>query len=147
MNRVRSKKSVCPQRAQLSLEYLLLLAAFFSVLLLVLPLIARTFELALFGFDSRQAVSFSKEFAETVAQLSILSDGSVLPVEATPMHDWIVSVSGGKLSVSLSSPELGKTKTIETGLVSVFSFKKSFGEKEVFLLKKKNGALTVDSYP
>lgn len=132
----------------MSLEYLLLLAAFFSVLLLMLPLIQRTYALALFGFDARQALSFSKQFSESVKQLSILSDGSALTLEINPMHEWRVAASGKKLAVEVSSKNLEKTKTIETELIAdVSDFENNFSEKTTFLLKKRNGALVVNSNP
>ncbi len=135
------------RRAQLSLEYLLLLSAFFSVLLLLMPLIQQSYALALFGLDVRQAVSFSKEFAETAAQLSVLADNSALSIEARPLHEWTVSAKGKKLVVSLRSESLGKTKTIETTLVPDLFFEKSFREKTTLVLKKENAVLTIDCYP
>jgi len=131
----------------LSLEYLLLLSAFFSALLLLMPLVQRSYSLALFGFDSRQAVSFSEEFSETVLQLSILADGSALSIDARPLHEWNIIARGKTLSVSLRSESLGKTKDIETSLATGVFFEKSFGEKTTIILKKNNGKLTIDSYP
>lgn len=145
MTRLFHNSSAC--KAQLSLEYLLLLSAFFSVLLLLMPLVQKTYALALFGFDVRQAVSFSKEFAETVAQLSVLSDNSSLSIEARPLHEWAVSAKGKKFAVSVRSESLGKTKTIETTLVSDLFFEKVFSEKTTLVLRKENALLAIDSYP
>ncbi|GEM_PF-2495012 len=133
-------------RAQLSLEYLLLLAAFFSVLLLMLPLIQRAYALALFGFDARQAESFSRDFAQKARQLSILSENSVLSIEIQPLQEWQISASGKKLVVSFGSKQLGKTKTIETELFADFAlFEKTASGKTVLVLEKKGGLLVVNS--
>ncbi len=112
-----------------------------------MPLIQQSYALALFGFDARQAVSFSKEFSETVAQLSVLAEGSALSIDAAPLSEWIVSARGKKLVVSLYSESLKKTKTIEASLVSDVIFEKSFREKTTIVLKKENSGLAIDSYP
>lgn len=147
MKRVKEKLSR-HFRAQLSLEYLILLAAFFSVLLLVLPLVQRTYALALFGFDVRQALSFSREFAETSKQLSILAEKSSMAIEISALHDWTVHADGKKLLVSISSAELGKTKLIESELaLETEKFEKTFNGQQKLVLRKNGPLLTIDSYP
>ena len=145
---MRRLQSIPQQRAQLSLEYLLLLAAFFSVLLLMMPLIQRAYALALFGFDARQAVSFSKQFSEAVKQLSVLADDSSFSIEISPLHAWSVSAKEKKLVVFFQSKQLEKTKTIEAELVMPFAeFTKDFDAKSEIVLKKENGALVIYSNP
>lgn len=143
----RLPHNILARKAQLSLEYLLLLSAFFSVLLLLMPLIQQSYALALFGLDARQAVSFSKEFSETVAQLSVLADGSSLSIDAAPLGEWVVFARGKKLVVSIYSESLEKTKTIDATLVSNVFFEKTFSEKTTIVLKKENSGLAIDSYP
>jgi hypothetical protein len=131
--------------AQLSLEYIILLLAFFSVFALVFPLLQDSYSLAVFGFDSMQASAFSKEFAERVSMLSILADGSYFSIEAWPLSEWIVKADGNVFSVSLNRPGRREPRVFSLGLSQELNFEKRVSKKTSFFLSKQDGFLTVDT--
>ena len=132
-------------RAQLSLEYLLLLAAFFSCLLLFLPLLQKSYAAALFGIDARNASFFSESLAQASRELSVLGEGTAVSIGINPLNPWQISVQGNRLLVSVSSGVLGKTKEFSAELsMPAASFSKEFSEKAALKVSKTSGLLVID---
>lgn len=91
-------------RGQLSLEYLILLAAALSVFAVLLPLLSQVYEAALFGLDSANAKAFSKNIALSVEEASFQADGALKLLKAEPLGTWVFSSSGSQLSIEVLGP-------------------------------------------
>ncbi|MFA5125544.1 MAG: hypothetical protein WC462_00895 [archaeon] len=103
------------QKAQSSLEYLLLLAAFFAVLGLVLPVISNTTQSFLSAEDDLLAKHIYEEVQEQVNLMSFLGNGSVKQLEFVPAkfitlyssgNDLFIESENKKFSVVFPSPPL-----------------------------------------
>ncbi len=140
------KKFFQIKRAQISLEYLLITAAFFSFLLLFAPIALKTYSIALFGFDVLNAQNFANSFEEEVRELKALENGSEKIIEVKTLNEWIIS-SEKTLLIELKSAELKKSKQIKRSLSIKAFLPKTFLSKgkNVFVLKKVEGKILVEN--
>jgi len=102
-------------KAQSSLEYLLLLAAFFAVLGLVLPVISGTTQSFLSAEDDLLAKHIYEELQEQVNLMSFLGNGSLKQLEFVPAkfirlyslgNDLFIESENKKYSVAFPVPPL-----------------------------------------
>ena len=136
---------ICISKAQVSLEYLLLLGAFFSFLLLFFPLLQQTYYAGIFAFDVRAAQSFSDSFQSSVREFSVLGDGSKRILEASPATEWKIEAEKNILKIEIFQEKLKKKKEIKRELVHPvspinFSAKKPFS---VFF-EKQDGKILIE---
>lgn len=129
---------------QLSLEYLLLLAAVLCVFALLLPLLNNVFQLCLFGLDSVNAKRFSAELQENVSQMSFQADGAAAIIEASPMLPWEISSDGNTLSVSVQGMD-GNEKSFSVSFPNEIKFSGALLEgKKSFFLRKSSGKILLE---
>jgi len=102
-------------KAQSSLEYLLLLASFFAVLGLVLPVISATTQSFLGAEDDLLAKHISQEVQEQVNLMAFLGNGSVKQLEFIPAkfirlyssgNELFIESENKKFNVTFSTPQL-----------------------------------------
>lgn len=131
-------------KAQVSIEYLLLLAAFFSFLLLIVPSMGGVYNAGIFGLDARNARSFLNSFESSVKRLSLFGDGSEEIVSAKILTLWRVYSDGEKIFVFVESSELAKSKELsaELSLPVKLNARDYTGEINI-LLRKQNGRISV----
>ena len=131
--------------AQVSLEYLIVLAAFFSVLLLFAPLISSIYFNSVFSLDLKQAKSFSLEFKNALKELSVLENGSVKSISFNPLNEWSIKAEGKLLQVEIESKDLKKKKTIETELLQEIVFENNFSSQTTIkLIKAESGEILIE---
>ena len=63
-------------RGQISLEYMIVLSALFSVILVFMPMISETYDAGLFAVDVLNAKQFSNDFSNSLSELNFFSDGA-----------------------------------------------------------------------
>ena len=131
-------------RAQLSLEYMLLLAAFFSALLAFIPSISSLHANAVFASDVQNAQNFMNGLESASEKMLILGSGSQLALTARALTVWELGISGPKAILKVKSESIGKSKTIEAELATPFELgQKTFTAGFRLLLKNENGKLTI----
>jgi len=130
-------------KGQVSLELILLMSVFFSVLLLFMPLISKTFFLGIYALDSLKAKDFSDSFTVSVTELNSMSNESSIKLTAEPSLEWEINAEENKLTVEILSEECSKKKTFVSEQFNLIPFEKTLKEKTVFILTKtENGILT-----
>ncbi|MFH1663683.1 MAG: hypothetical protein ABH986_02655 [archaeon] len=130
-------------KAQASLELILLMSVFFSVMLLFTPVISKTFFLGIYALDALKAKDFSDSFSAASAELNSMSTESSLSITAEPLLEWRVKADSNSLEATVLLEKYGKKKTFFSGQFNLVPFEHSFSEKTVFVLTKtEQGILT-----
>ena len=119
------------QRGQSSLEYLLLVTAFFSILGIILPIASNTIDSFINASDDLLAKSIADELTENISLMSFLGEGSVKTFEYSPAKSILFSSSGTKLNISTKS----KSFEVETNYVQIIP-KTSFEKRFSIVLEK-----------
>ena len=129
---------------QLSLEYLLLLAAVLSIFALLLPLLNNVYELSLFGLDSVNAKRFVLSLQEAIDEMSFQADGAAIYIPARPLTQWELSCSGKQLLLRVQGPGQ-RQKSFEVGFPNNLAFgSASINSETVFRLKKVSGQILLE---
>lgn len=131
------------KKAQLSLEYLLLLAAVLCIFALLLPLLNNVFQLCLFGLDSVNAKRFSEEMQGTVARMSFQADGSAATIEANSLLPWKIASSGEKLLILVQGRDANKSFGVSFPNKLEAQGALVLGKKS-FFLKKASGKILLE---
>ncbi len=138
------RKTGLHSRAQLSLEYMLLLAAFFSAIMVFMPVIAGLHANAVFASDVQNAQNFMNELQSASEKMLILGSGSQITANAKVLTVWELSISGTKALIKVKSESIEKIKTIEAELAAPLEFsKKTLNSNFTILLKNENGRITI----
>ena len=133
------------QRAQLSLEYLILLAAVLAVFSLLLPLLGQAYHASLFGLDSVNAKQFIQSLESTAQEMRFLADGSAKRIDASPITEWSVSCSGKNLGLTVKSSALQEEKRFSAQLPNGIQLQpSSFTEPTAFLIRKAGGRVLIE---
>lgn len=114
-------------KGQLSLEYIIILAAFFSFLALLFPQLERVFYAGIFSTDVKNAENFLHSFENSARLLSVLGEGSEQRISARIFTSWEIYLEGNKLIVLVKSKELGKEKKLSAELNAGISMQKISG--------------------
>ena len=129
-------------RAQASLEYLLLFAAFFAALAVLLPIINQTSQQFLSASDTLLAKRITEEVSEQISLMNFLSDGSKRVFEYYPVKT--ISVYSKGSNVFFTSTE--KLYSVETNTIQLIP-KTDFNYKFVVLLQKDKNKIWVQVSP
>jgi|SRR3989344_6170857 len=133
-------------KAQTSLEFLIVLAGFFSVLALIVPSTLNLFHASVFALDSKNAENFSQQLLSAIEELGILENGSTKTLSLHPMLEWVVSANNNSITVQVNSEKLEKTKTFNFKTNSDISyFAHSFFSKSAIKLSKQNGRISIEN--
>lgn len=130
------------QKAQVSLEYLIVLAALISVILVFMPLIIETQKAGIFALDVMKAESFSKSFANSLSEMRLLGEGTKKVFELEPLGVWEISCEKGILTLKVKSREIKNEKILMQEFSSA-SDKLKFSfliEKRAYLTIEKSSA-------
>ena len=132
--------------AQVSLEYLILLAGFFSVLALIVPQTIKLFEVSIFTLDAKNASAFSQELSSTINELSILEDGSIKTISFTPLLEWRISSQNNIIQIEVIDEKIQKQKlfSIQTN-EEIVSFIQTFSSKSSIKLAKSAGKILIEN--
>ncbi|MDD3084086.1 MAG: hypothetical protein PHP82_03625 [Candidatus ainarchaeum sp.] len=121
------------KKAQISLEYLIIITAFFSSLLIIIPSINFIVNDFLFVNDSLLMKQISEKISEQDKLFLFLSDGSRKEFEFVPAKDITLKTINNEFI--LSNPK----KTIIINLSSKQNFfEEKFNSKFVIIIEKQN---------
>lgn len=123
--RGRGSQLACGRAAaqgQASIEFLLVLAVFFSFLAFILPSLGRVYEAGVFAMDSRAAELFLWKAEAAAGELQNFGEDSSAEVEAEPLGKWEISARGREIFVTVESEELGKRKELSAEMPAEIIF-------------------------
>jgi len=120
-------------KAQVSLEYLLILAGFFSALAIFLPAINYSVEQFSLANDTLLARDISEKINEQINLFEFLGDGSKKTFEFIPTNSISISLQSGELEIS------SKQKSFSLKIDSVQNFSNEFSSKFVMGIEKVKG--------
>lgn len=141
MNAFRRKR-----KAQLSMEFLLVMAGFVFVLALFMPVAVRTSKNALYALELEKARVFLSEFRSAARQASLLADGTASTVKASTLTEWRFSVASGEASVRVESSGPWHSKTVKIKVPEELpDYSASFKGKHAVRVEKLHGELSLAS--
>jgi len=133
-------------RAQISLEFLLLLLAFLACFALLLPFYSSAYNAGIFALDSMNAKRFADSVKNSVEQLRFLGNGSSIEKTANPSLQWKIFSEKNTLFVSVKSASLGKEKIFSVIFPNEISFRETeFDSEKSFLVKKSSGLVSFEN--
>ncbi len=134
------------EKAQASMEYLLLLAAMLFFFSLLLPLLQKSYALTFFAVDVGNAKNFARELQTKANELSFLSDGSAIALKAKPIESWLIKAEGSELLITVKSSSLQREKVFTAELPNAVFFPETAIEGEtVFFLKKEGNTVLLEN--
>jgi hypothetical protein len=137
-------KSATSNKAQASLELILVMSIFFSVLLLFSPLIIKTLFLGIYALDVSRAKSFSDSFTVGVRQLNSMSNTSRITITAKPLLRWKIKALKEKSEVTVFLEKYEKEKTFSEKQLNLVPFEVSLSKETVFVLTKTEKGVVVE---
>lgn len=125
---------------QLSLEYIIILAAFFSFLFFFMPSLYRLYHLAEFSMDVRNAEAFVNSFSNAVNSLAAFENGSEKEQESRILTSWTIYSEGKTIFVVVKSNVLGKSKTLSAEMNAPIQIQRAAhsGRVKIKLKKEQN---------
>ncbi len=142
---MKSKKS---EKGQISLEFLILIAAFLSAMLLFVPIANKAYNLGIFGIESAKAKNFTKELKQKIEEMNFLGNNSRIEIAANPATEWIVSIENKKIKIKIKNDFLEEEKTIEEEFkieIEPLKIEKILNSKTIFALEKANNKIWLKS--
>ncbi|MDD4128177.1 MAG: hypothetical protein PHY04_00370 [Candidatus ainarchaeum sp.] len=125
-------------KGQVSLEYLLIVTAFFSILLIVLPIAVNTMDSFLFASDDLTAKSIVSELNENISLMNFLGEGSSRVFDYSPLKGLTIYSIGSKLIIQTESNNF-EVETFSPQLIQ----KTFFDSKFSITLKKSSKGIVV----
>ncbi len=133
------------RKAQLSLEFLLILAAFILALSVSTPLAVKTTKTALFALEAQRAKSFLSDYSNAAFYADIYADGTVKQIKSNAVNEWFFRAGNGNAELTLSSKSLEKTITINSKIpFTVTPFSHSLNDSFTLRLKKESGKISTE---
>ena len=126
-------------KGQLSLELLLLAAAFFSFLILLLPAIREVLDTGSGGVDAKAAELFLTRANNAAERLQAFGEGSAEEVGSFALNEWKLSAEDGKIGVEINGNGFVKKIFLETGEGLEFPSTSVRGRFALRLVKADNG--------
>lgn len=126
------------QKGQSSLEYLLIVTAFFLILGIVLPVASSTVDSFLSASDDLLAKSIANELNENISLMSFLGEGSVKEFNYSPIESISFSSIGTKVIISTKV----KSFEVETKFVQIIP-KTTFEKNFSLILSKTNKGVSI----
>gem|GEM_PF-1665534 len=104
------------ERAQLSLEFLLVMAGFVMALALFTPVAVRASKNAIYSMETLKAREFLSGFRSAAMAISFLSDGSAKELALNPTGEWQFSAGNSKATLSLNSKTLNRSDSFTVSI-------------------------------
>jgi len=130
---------------QVSIEYLLLIAALVSVFSVAVISLEKVFSAASFAIDSHNASAFISELGAGADVLSMLGDCSRKEFSGVVASDWAFSGSGKNIFLILSVNSTQKKFRLPEGISLSNPFKIQKGKFSVALQKVSGSILLVNN--
>lgn len=134
------------KKGQLSLEYMILLAAFFSALLIFMPLLINIQSLGIFAEDVKSAELFLSNIKNSADALLLFGNGSKKSLESPILTSWTISSSQNKLFLKVKSTEPPKEKLLEIELNEPISIEEKTFENSISLVLQKESDIISLTY-
>lgn len=132
------------RNAQLSIEFLLVMAGFVMALVVFTPVAIRASKSALYVVEGEKAKAFLSEFRNSALQALFLSDGTVKEISVNARADWQFTVGSGKASVTVKSESLGREKTYTVSVPGELpDFSVAFKGKKTVRMEKSNSLISL----
>ena len=125
-------------KAQVSVEYMLLLAAFFGILAITLPVTMQTAQDFLSSSDNLLAKRISEELKEEINLQTFLGNGSSKIMEYSPAKTLTIYSQGSQVVIEGK----GKTYLVETSFPQLI-IRQELSTKFIVQVKKENGKIIV----
>lgn len=130
------------KKAQASLEFLIVLVAFFSLLLLFTPTITKLHYTGLLALEKKKAETFAVSLQQTLKEFSLLANGSKKSLAVKASIPWEISLTGNHLQLELHSRELNKTAALNYSLAfPVNSLQVTCTKECVFEIEKQHNTI------
>lgn len=135
-----------PRKAQLSLEFLLVMAGFVLALTLFVPIAIKSSKAVLFAIEIERANEFLSEFESSASQISFLSNGTIKEIKTNARNEWLFKASNGVAKITIKSDSLGIEKTISKSIpLEVQEFIQKFKGESILRIEKYNDSLLLSS--
>ncbi len=134
------------RKGQVSLEYLIVLAALLMFLAFFVPVLEKLQNAGWFAAETMKAKEFGRELVSAIEETAILGEGTQRILEVKPLSKWEIEANQEGLCVSLHSAELKKSKEICFELNYAVQMKKLFPhpkKENQLLVRKEKGAISV----
>ncbi len=136
------KKFNNPERAQLSLEFLLVMAGFVLALALFVPVAIKTSKSALYSMDALRARNFLSEFSSNAITISFHADGSVKEFVPKPAREWRFSAGNSIATLTLQSKAVNRSSSFTVSIpAEVEEFNCTLSKGKILRMEKSNGII------
>jgi uncharacterized protein (UPF0333 family) len=134
-------------RGQISIEYLIVLASFFAMLCVVVPMAAYLYQLSSFAIDVQNAKSFSSRVSFAADNFQNYSAGSKLNFDFKSENNCEFSAFGNKISFEISNPAIKKSESLEGFSEIPFKQPYNYDCKSIsFAIIKENDGLIINKH-
>ncbi len=143
-----SRKSKKSEKGQISIEFLILIAAFLSSMLLLVPIANKTYNIGIFGIESAKAKNFAEQFKQKIDEMNFLGNSSRIEITANPSTKWNITINPDGIRIKIKNDYLEEEKTIETKFENEMEFRKiekTIEKNEIFAVGKNNGIIYIES--
>ncbi|MEM4598093.1 MAG: hypothetical protein QW400_00160 [Candidatus Diapherotrites archaeon] len=126
------------QKAQISLEFLIVLAVAIAAMCLILPSASRAYSKSIKAIDLANAKLFASELKSSIKLMEQLSEGSELELRCNPLQDWNFSIRPGLITLSVNGSDIN----VDTAFKVISSNSTlSLNKTSCFLLKRQKDAI------
>lgn len=133
------------RKAQLSLEFLLVMAAFILALSVFAPLAVKTTKIALFALEVQRARSFLSDYSNAAFYADIYADGTTKQIRSSTVNEWLLKVENGNAELTLSSESLEKTVVLNSKIpFTVAPSNHSLNDSFTLRLEKESGKISTN---
>ncbi len=129
--------------AQVSLEYMIVLSALFSVILVFMPMISETYDAGLFEIDVLNAKNFSNNFSNSLSELNFFSDGARKTFEINPLNTWEIECKNQVLKITITNSENSNEKIITSTIPDNITCTLTISEKTKITIEKQFSKISV----
>ncbi|MDO8648058.1 MAG: hypothetical protein Q7R70_06640 [Candidatus Diapherotrites archaeon] len=131
-------------KAQVSLEYLLLLAVLFGSFAMIAPKILESYNAMVFASDAQNAKAFCEKLSSTIEKTGFFENASSERIKAFPELKWILLASGSEVKIRVESKTLEKIKEVKcNSKVEVAEFEQSFTKAFSLRVQKAGGKVSI----
>jgi hypothetical protein len=129
---------------QITFEFLIITAAFFSFMLIILGPLENALDTAIFAADAISAENFAQRLGSGAESLSLMGEGSSKRFESGVLTKWHIFSDSGKLFVEVTSEKLGKEKKFPVDIVADLPEMHFVKKASVIMVRNENG-LTINA--
>lgn len=130
-------------RGQITFEYLLITAAFFSFMLILVGPLEQALDTAIFSIDVISAENFSERILSSSKSLSMLGAGSTKKIESGVLTEWRLFRDSGGAFLEVTSTKLGKAKKFPIQISADFP-EMSFTKNAYIILTNDENGLSIN---